>query len=232
MQLLKKSTAQLEIQDQRRRRIDDGVQIAQKVDSLRETLASLETQHQKFLDRVEGELQTRTQPLIQKIASLQSEIKELEEKRKELRVPLDKEWEEVRAKEAKVNHSEEALEKRNVNLSQKEEGIISLKTELKARLFKVKTSERELVKVRNLADENLYISEEKRDEALKQKKEADDYAKHVTQNLLTTEAELMVKARELEMRESVIEARQKEQDEREIWLVDRYQTLERNLNRK
>lgn len=232
MELLKKSTVQLEVQDQRRRRIDEGVKIAQKVDTLRETLASLEAQHQKFLSGMEKELQERTQPLIQRIASLQIEIKNLEGERQRLMTPLTKEWSEVEKKQAELVKEEIVLEKRNVSLTQKEEKQFASGAELKDKLFKVKTRERELVKARNEADENLYLSEEKRDEALKQKKDSDEYAKHVRQSLLETEAELSVKIREVEMRESAIETRKKEQDDREIWLRDRYQTLERTLNRK
>lgn len=231
MHLLKKSTIQSEAQRERKKQIDEGIFIAQKVDALRQTLGNLQAQNAKFLSEVEGELEKRTQPLLQKINYLKEEITDLEEKRKLLLVPLDKEWTEFHKKQASQNDKEKSLNSKGEVLSQKAEKLKEIGLGLKGKLFKVKTRERELIKTQSLAEENLYLSKMTKKEAEDLKKHSIEEAKEITQDLKDREAKVAVKEREVEMITKSQDSRQIEQDEREKWLKDRNETLQRTINR-
>lgn len=232
MQLLKKSTVQLEAQNQRRKQIDEGIVIAQKVDALRQTLGNLQAQHAKFLEGMTAELEEQTQPLIKQIASLKREIIDLEDKRKELLQPLDEKWARVHVKQAELSEAESELGKNAYKVSAREKKAVELGTDLKNRLFKVKTRERELDKTIREASEELYIVEEKKREAERVRSDADEYATATDQILLSREAELAVREREMQMLKEHTDDRQKEMDLREARLIDREQTLDREIKRR
>lgn len=232
MQLLKRSTVQTEVASQRQKQIDEGIRIAQKVDALRQTLGELEQQQARFLAGMEKELEERTQPLVRKIASLQKDIEDLEEKRRLLLEPLDAQWVVVNAKESELVELQTLLEKKTSEIVFREERTIELGTELKNRLFKVKTRERELDKTIRTASEELYIAQEKHVEAQKIKDAADTYSKVSKQELLTREADIAVREREVGMLRNHTNDRERELDERETLIKDREDTLERELNRR
>jgi SMC interacting uncharacterized protein involved in chromosome segregation len=102
MKLRPKSQIDAQVASQRKAQIDEGVRIAQKVDALRETLSMLEAQHEQYIAGMKGELDRQTSDRVQRIAELESEIRELEEKRKLLLAPLDEAWAEVRTEKQKV----------------------------------------------------------------------------------------------------------------------------------
>lgn len=231
MKLLKKSTVQIEAQSQRKGQIEEGMNIARKVDSLRQTLAELQAQHAKFISGMEKELQDRTQPLILKIASLQQDIAGLEEKRKALLVPLDEEWAKLHKKQHELAQTDSELEKKKEKVALKEENLVALGTELKSRLFKVKTRERELAKALREAYESLYIADEKKAEAIKVRNEADEYSEASGRVLLTLEADIAVREREVEMLKKHVGEREKDLSKREVLLKDRTAMLERSIKR-
>lgn len=231
MQLLKRSTVQTEVSNQRQKQIDEGVRIAQKVDALRQTLGELEQQQARFLAGMEKELEERTQPLARKIASLQKDIEDLEEKRKELMKPLDAQWSVVYAKQSELAEAQTLHEKKTSEIVLREERVTDLGIELKNRLFKVKTRERELDKTIRTASEELYIAQEKHAEAQKVKDEADRYSKDINQFCVNREANVAVREREVQMLQSHTDEREQRLNEREIQLRDREETLERALQR-
>lgn len=232
MQLLKRSTVQTEVSNQRQKQIDEGLRIAQKVDALRQTLGELEQQQAKFLAGMEKELEERTQPLVKKIASLQKDIEDLEEKRKLLLEPIDSKWVAVNAKESELEETQTLLEKKTSEIIFREERVTDLGIELKNRLFKVKTRERELDKTIRTASEELYIAQEKHIEAQKAKDASDQYSKESKQELFTREADVAVREREVKMLQNHTIDRERELDERETLIKDREDTLERELNRR
>lgn len=231
MHLLKKSTVQSEAQKERKKQIDEGIFIAKKVDTLRQTLGSLESQHGKFLSGIEEELGQRTQPLLLKISSLQKDIEDLEDKRNLLLIPLDKEWAEFHKKQALQDQKEKVISSKSDSVSQKEQKLKELGMGLKDKLFKVKTRERELVKTQSLAEEELYLSKQTRKESEEIKKHSIEEAKEITQGLKEREAKVAVREREVEMREVAVEKRQKTQDTRETAINDKYETLLRTQKR-
>lgn len=232
MQLLKKSTVQVEAQQARKKVVDEGMHIAKKVDALRQTFSEVQEQHQKFLNGMEGELKERTKPLIDKIASLESEVRDLEDKRRDLLVPLDKEWKELHSKQEELVKVSGLLDKKKEQVAIKETKLLVVGKELKDRIFKVKTRERELAKSLKDAAEGLYIADDKRVEAFRIRESAEDYSKELNQSSLDREAKVAVREREVEMIKNYTDDREKALNAREILLSDREQTLERELKRR
>lgn len=97
MKLLSKSSVRDQSMNQRKKEIDDGVFIATRVDKLRETLASLESQQKKFIESNQKTINDSLNNLFEKKASMEFEIKRLEKKREELLKPLDEEWDKVQS---------------------------------------------------------------------------------------------------------------------------------------
>lgn len=121
MKLLPKQQVAIQGASDRKAQIDEGITLARKVDALRETLASLESQHAQFLDGMERELCERTDGLFSQIGELQKEIKELEEKRKIALIPLDAQWSEVREKMTENDQIMTILAEKTDKLAQKEQ---------------------------------------------------------------------------------------------------------------
>src|ERR1700750_2532234 len=78
MKLLKKSIIDAEVNARKKAQMDEGIQLAQKIDTLRKTLNDLEVQHRNFIDGMQGELKKATDELFEEIAERKNEIKELQ----------------------------------------------------------------------------------------------------------------------------------------------------------
>lgn len=89
MQLIKKSVVQNELAQQKKQQIDEGVKIAGKVDLLRRTLADLEDQQTKFIEKSRLELEKQTKDLHAQVEYLKKEILHLEDKREKLLKSLE-----------------------------------------------------------------------------------------------------------------------------------------------
>jgi hypothetical protein len=92
MKIPTRNVVNTQIADQRRHQVLEGVQIAKRVDVLRNSLAELERNQKNFIEQSTKELTQATDKLYTKKIVLEREIKEAEEKLAELRKPLDEEW--------------------------------------------------------------------------------------------------------------------------------------------
>ena len=99
MRLLDKKAISSDFNVQRKMQIDEGTNIARKVDVLRETLVSLENQHKTFIAGMRQDLINQTKALEEQKSAVQGEVKQLEQRRKELLKPLDDEWAKLYDKE-------------------------------------------------------------------------------------------------------------------------------------
>ena len=231
MNLLPKSIINTEIASQKKKQIDEGLLIARKVDTLRETLASLEKQHADFIGGMQRELKSQTQPLIDNIASLKLEIESLEAKRKELLKPLTKEWEEVNSKQKELDNISEQLLKDKIVIKQTQVVLEERLKKEKENSFKINTIKNELTKVLQKEEENkiktdvtLKFTEMAKEKSLKEIEER-------TQAIKERDAEVAVKEREAEMKKEKYEEELKFISEEKIRLADMRATLERAFNR-
>lgn len=232
MKLLSRKTVINEVADQKRQAIEEGLQIARKVDKLRDTLASLEKQHRDFIDGMQSELKEKTEKLLNEIALRQLEIVQLTEKRKELLKPLTTEWEEVKLAKSENEQTRDILAKGLLKLSEKEKKIIENYEESKKTKARINVQERELVKVYEKAEQDTKATEKIKEDALGKMAKIDIYISDKTQEILTKEAELKARERELEISAQKIVDDRSELLIKETLLKDREETLERELKRK
>ena len=231
MKLRPKSQIDAQVASQRKAQIDEGVRIAQKVDALRETLSMLEAQHEQYIAGMKGELDRQTSDRVQRIAELESEIRELEEKRKLLLAPLDEAWAEVRTEKQKVQVLIENLGKSSAKSEATEAKRLEKLKEAKETLGRIKIRERELLKVYTQAEADRQDAEKIRvnlesdrtsQEALFEKRSAGLDAK---EKQLQEDEKAVLHQKEInQIRESAL-------NDRERGIEDRYQTLLRTENR-
>ncbi len=232
MKLLSRKTVINEAADQRRQAIDEGLQIARKVDKLRETLASLEKQHTDFLKGMEGELKSKAELLLNEIALRKLEIVQLDERRKALLEPLDKAWEQVKAQQGINIETRDILAKGLIKLADKEKKSQENYEESKKTKQRINVQERELLQVYEKAEQNKKDTEKIKEDALAKMVRVDKYIEEKTQEYSTKEAELKAKERELEISAQKLVDDRQELLLKETLLKDREATLERELKRR
>lgn len=221
----------MQIAKERKAQIDEGVALARKVDALRETLGNLEAQQTSFLNGMQSELHNRTNHLIEKIAGMERDVLDLEEKRKELLKPLSNEWAEVNMKRAEIDSIKLILDKNLSKTAEKEQKLTLLGNGIKERLSRIKVRERELDKVYLSADEVKNDIENIKLDILKQKESQIISFEQANKKLLQREKDIESRQFTLDNRLEQIEIAEKEIKEEKIRLLDQRQTLERAMAR-
>lgn len=217
---------------QRKLQVDEGVKIAKKVDVLRETLASLEEQHRKFIAGTRQDLINQTEGLERKKADLQGELVHLEERRKRLLEPLDEEWTKLLDKQTEVLARKFLIEEKENQLNERESQIAKIEklTEQNRQQiseFKGET-ERANKEARQFRDEQKSI----RDDIKRTKDNQDKDFFKVNKELNKRDDELIIQRKYLDLVKKNLDAREKELDDKDRAIKDKYATLQRTLNRK
>lgn len=232
MKLLSKRQINTDIARERKNQIDEGITLATKIDTLRRTLADLESQHKKFIDGMQGELELRTKDLLDNIAYLQREILELKEERKKLQIPLDSEWVKVTNKLSDIEKREIQIKKGLVVLAEKNKKADERYKKSKSTDQRINVRERELNKVYESQEKTLADIEFRNQQGIEEKERLDKYIEEKNKELLSREAEIAVKEREVGIARDHLERDRRELINRTALIQDREQTLERELKRK
>ena len=232
MKLLKRSTVNIETAQQKRIQIEEGLNLAKKVDALRQTLGSLQQQHEKFLAGMEDELKRRTDGLLQQVAIQKLELVQVAERRKELERPLTEEWEKVKISIHESEKTRDILAKGLLKLADKEKVTEEKYADSKKTLARINMRERELTKAYEKANQNIAETEKVKEDSLAKMARVDKYIEEKTQEYLTKEAELKAKERDLETSAQKIVDDRNTLLEKETLLKDREATLERELKRQ
>lgn len=231
MKLLSKSDIATAKAKDKRREIDEGLKIAQRVDSLRETQAMEEAALTKFrketLIAINQEIVSETR----KKNELLKEVSDLEDRKREALKPLDEAWNAVRAKEEELTEYAHQLHQDREILSQAEKDH-----EIEVELLKVEKSRvsderdrsiKSLANAEAFREENRLILSQNRNILEESKlvlKDAQKKAKLKEQAIHV--AELRLKERE-----RIIQEKEKDIINQNIFLADQRKTLERALNR-
>ncbi len=231
MQLLSKQVVNQKVAQQKKAQIDEGIAIARKVDALRKTLSDLEVQHRNFIDGIKRTADIETKDLMQRIADLKAELKDLQESRQKALVPLDEAWANVRRKEAEVNEVFLSTEADRQRITTAKTAATDKLNQAKDILGRVKIRERELIKVYTEADSN-------RESAETAKKEAelllDTTNKSVEKRLKDIAIKEVAAKNYEEANENyrqILDARNLELNDKETLLEDRMRAFEVEFNR-
>lgn len=231
MDLLDKKAIASQSNRLRKVQVDEGVQLAQRIDGLRRTLADLQSQHEKFLQKMKDDLNPQSDAITKELVERRNEILILERKKAKLLEPVDVEWEKVHAKEAELKQKEEEL-------AQEHQKLVETEQDFQKRLKKLSEEERE--------NENLKLELQKRaDLVLETSLEAQNTLlsgrdmetqvlstiKKKTSVLGKKEMEVAIRERNLETREKLLQVEEQEIINEKIRLADQRKTLERAMKR-
>ena len=231
MKLLAKKQVNEEVALQKSSQIKEGVTIARKIDVLRETLASLEKQREIFLAGSKEELKRHTADLQKEADRIKGEIRQLEERRKELLKPLDDKW--AKLEEAKEEHEKneialnvekdqiqrerDEIEKARITLIDKENIVADKEYESKKLLTKA-SEDRE--RAGRILEDQIQAKEKFEKEWFDKNREQDQ-----------REAALVNQANINQYRENILNNREKELNDKETFINDKYETLLRTIKR-
>lgn len=229
--LLDKKLVNAELANQKKQQIDSGIMLAKKVDVVREMHQTEEQNLEIFRKETITRVQQEIDALIHKRDVVKKEIQEREKELKFLKIPLDAEWENLKASYLKYSDQVNLLEaaKETVALQIGENTMTARELEIeKGRVQEMK----------RITQEKLFHAEDD----LSRAREESAKMRNMAQSVLSS-AELreqLVIQRENDFKITVehtnSEKQQIEKDKidlakREKVLKDRYATLERTLKR-
>jgi hypothetical protein len=231
MKIPTRNVVNTQIADQRRHQVLEGVQIAKRVDVLRNSLAELERNQKNFIEQSTIELTKATDKLHTKKIVLEREIKEAEEKLAELKKPLDEEWKELKVRQESLAEEEQHLKLNKQDLEQ-------------VRIWITEQKEQVTIELKQ-ADTNRLLTNQENHRARMEKLEADQMLSDAKANRDEIEKELADRLLAVSVKEEkvefdlqankqmvkIYEARNKELDEKEKRLIDREGVLARNIKR-
>lgn len=231
MKLLARKEASVETQKQKKALIDEGFNLAGKVDALRETKVKEEGNLERFRSETLKVAQSEIDQAIRQRDYIRDEIKELEKERELLQIPLDSEWEKIKAAYLKYSDQVGNLESAKETVAQQIGENTMLAHELEVEKGKIQ-------EMRRITEENLFHA----DDDLTRAREESAKMRNMAQAILSSVElrELVIRQREDEY-QATVETTNKEKSRLELWetdlsnrekrLIDRYATLERTIKR-
>lgn len=231
MKLQDKKAVTADLATQRKTQIDQGVQLASKIDVLRETLAKEEGNLGRFRAESIKVVQLEIDALMQQKNSLRDEVRRLEQQRQAARIPLDAEWEAVRQQQAKLAHYKQGLDEKSYIIKECEEQVTQEKKE-------VEIDKNRAADLNHRASESLAQAEETLHEAREASAQIRNKAQATLFAAEAKEKEVSLKEKEVELREEWVEKETERQQVHEVDLAnrekalkDRYATLARTIKR-
>lgn len=231
MKLQDPLSVRVNVNNQKRLDIDNGLKLARKVDNLRETVLEEENRYNLFKEETIKIIQQDINNKIFEKESLQVEIKKLEEQRKSLMIPLDKEWGNVNSSKQSLQTEKDILTSDqkvlNEKIRQVEEDNKNFLSKQKLLDKKIKENQDKL----DITNKNLKLSEETLE---KSKTESETRLKGCAEKekqLLDQENILNVYAQTLEIKENKIKEEEQEIINEKIRLADQRGILERAMSR-
>jgi len=231
MQLLKKSEASREIKIERKQQIDEGVNIAKRVDSLRDTLQALETQYQNFAATKQESLKELLGGLEKEIITRRSEVEILEVRKSEALKPITAELAVLEEKRKISLETDNALADRESRIIEHERRIEEEKKEIEKAKVKISLELGKLAQKDEDTTKRFQESLDLSQEITRKEAESDEKIKAENKIIVDIKAGLAVTERHLQIREKHLDTREDDINKRQIRLEDREGVLARNLKR-
>lgn len=231
MKLLSKKLVQAGYQTERKQQIDQGLDLAKKVDVLRETKSKEERELEEFRKNSVAQVKVEIDGLLKDKDSLIGEIQSLREEKARQQVPLDAEIERLRGDRQKLATFEDKLNSREESLNQKQD-------ELAASEHELEDEKQRIAELKERAGEFLVRAQTKyglasllTEEAQRNKKDAEKFFAAKKSELVERESALENREAVLGDRERQVDKKNEENRVREIQLQDQRETLERAMKR-
>lgn len=231
MRLLDKKNVSIEVATEKKRQIDQGVQLAKKIDALRETKLSEEEQLALYRKQSIARVQLEIDEKLKERDSVAEQIRQRKSELRELRRPLDGEWQSVKEEKEINRQDRDSNYQRQMEL---EQGIaLNIQRERLNKEEEQRVSSERERSVKALMEADL-MRETAGDVLAKAKIKSDSIMDGATRRDETSsKREKAVEIREREVikeasRLKKVEVAQRNKD-REI--ADKYATLERTIKR-
>lgn len=231
IRLLSKSEVDKAKSLDRKNLIDEGVKLAKRVDSLRETAAQEDSSLQKFRNESVSRIYTEIREVTVELDSLRADVSVLKKEKTDIERLLGEDWNEVGKAQPELLKLKKTLQE-DVSRIKSFERVISTSKEL------VTKELREAEHERLQSDELLRKAYEDSKEAKSKKERADSLLLEVRQEKIKSEKELDDRIANINYREKKNHDRDRELAERESelssgWTIlnDRRAMFERTLKR-
>ncbi len=231
MKILKKNEAIAEVAKQKREQIDEGIALATKVDLLRSTIGNLEQQHTQYIAGMKDSLEKEIEPLKREKESLKFEVESARKELVRLRMPLDDEWKRVKEEAAGIMD-------KTLALNMREHYLIEAEQDIKNEREGIKVERAALISLRDDAIEDTVLAGDIKAEAERVLRKAKIDSEHKIDALSKKEKELHAREKEVSYREvdvssreTLVTQRTTDLDNKERFINDKYETLQRTISR-
>lgn len=232
MKLLAKSDVAKHKATEKQREIEEGVKLAQRVDTLREVVAHEEASLEKFRRETVASIHKEIVGLTAERDTLKAEVKTLQTLREEAIRPLDEQRENLHKTASAQEAIQQQLDDRYISLKTKERYVDDTLRDLSTRNERLKQQEAR-------AQELLVEADDKRKVAEDKESQANSLLTQAKQTIEKATVDIEERERFIQSREQAVSAKEEELRTKEIDLAkdfirlkDREATLERNLKRR
>ncbi len=231
MELLSKNEVTVVRSSERKKELDEGMKLARKIDSLRELHSKEETSLIKFRDESLKRIKDDIEELNRHKESIKSDITVLEGRREKALVPIDKEL-------SLLETCKKDISKRHELLDSRELEILSKSNELSSRENKVDIEESRIEGMKQAISATFQNAQKKLSESESILIDTKNKSAIIKSKLDKREEELALLGKGISSREIDIENKiswivnkEKELRDRERAVNDKYDTLQRTINR-
>jgi len=217
--------------EERRKEVEEGRKIAERIDTLRETVSEEEAALGRFRVETVTRINAEISAKITEREELEHGNSKLRREREELLKPLDTEREEIRLERIHLAQWEKSISEKEDQVIQREESSIECQKEVEKRLQRAKIQE-EIIGLRlseanraAKASEDAYIVAEEVKQATISERKA------ISIGLTHREEAVSARENNATIRESDIASREKEIGKEHLRLADQEATLARAFNR-
>lgn len=231
MKIPDKKVANSQAQELKRQQIQEGTEMVEKIEALRKALNSLQDQHKHFIATSKEEFDREILELRGQKESLKSEVESLTAVREELKRPLDAEW--------------KVLKDNQIIFEREKEKFVVADEKLDARERELQNKEARLNITLERAEKAQIDAEKMNAEAQVAKEKAEYALKAMQENKQNADKEISKKMEELKAKEDSVEfekkgvehfrklqdLKERELNDRERAINDKYQTLLRTQKR-
>ena len=231
MKLLDPRSIAVNINEQKRIDIDNGVILARRVDTLRDTLAQEEKKLAVFKEVTVKVVQEEINTIISLLENKKEELSNLEKEKEKLLAPLTEEW--------------NSVEKTKQIVMEQKQKLVILEKEHKEKVRELKNTEKELLKEKQRIEVLKQNSDEERIKAhsmlleaqkcLKSAQSEDSDTLHriaqKTSELQLKEAQLSLKETSIQLKEETILERELQINKDKLLIADQYSMLAREFKR-
>lgn len=216
-----------------KRKIDEGIKIARKVDSLRELHADTESSYHSYRTNALSQIQSEIDAKIVEREELESGNKVLRVERNRLETPVDltDAWNEVQEAQESIDRVRDDQDARSEILAKREEKLAATEESISVRQERINTNENETNRLLLKAAQDSKAAQDAKDDAERSRIAA--FHDKQQQDDLLASREGLIKSRESDLAAQEERNRKdKEDNSRERrFLADQRKTLERALAR-